>query len=105
MKLFGAAETPVLETREQAINLVKEHIAALDLQLDAYPGPYDPVNSAVYLKWERMLMCWIGRVTESLCWMRALEIVSPEIVAKLEQQAQMKITSASAKMILEGRRS
>ena len=53
---FSEVEVARLATREQVVNLLEETIGELQSALGQFPGPYDPLNGAVYVRWERVTM-------------------------------------------------
>lgn len=101
---FTDVKTAAAETREQVINIIEDHIASLELHLGEFPGPYDALNSQVYIRWERMAMSWIGRVTGMLQAFKLLGVVTPEQHERLKVRATAAISHLMTRMVTEGRR-
>jgi hypothetical protein len=101
---FRAVKTAATDNREQVINVLTEHIGELELHLGQFPGPYDPLNSRIYIRWERLAMSWIGRVTGMLAAFQLLGVLSPEQYERLKLKATAAINHLMTKMVMEGRR-
>ena len=101
---FALIQQEQLRTREQVINMIEDHIVSLRDQLGKFPGPMDAVNSKAYVKWERLTMSWIGRVTEALSMARMLNLLPPEQAERLHVKATGAINYLMVKMITEGNR-
>jgi len=87
-----------LDSREAVIRVFEEHLSQFEVIINIdYPGPYDPLNGNVYIRWERRVLIWLGRVTGELEILRLLEAVPPEIAVRLLKRATHLITTATAK--------
>ncbi len=101
---FDDVQASALHNRTQVINAVEEHISELELHLGAFPGPYDPLNGAVYIRWERLAMNWIGRVTGNLEAFKLSGLLPPEQYDRLKLRAMAKINHMMTHMVMTGGR-
>ena len=88
-----------LQNRTQVINVTEERIAGLEYCLGKFPGPYDPLNGNVYIRWERKVMTWFGRVTERLAVLQELGVLPPEQASRLKLRAMAAVTNMTAKIV------
>jgi len=93
----------LIRNREQAINLIDEHINALDQHLSEFPGPYDPLNGAVYIKWERNAFSWIGQISGLLKAFKLMGVIPQEVYSAMKVRAQGKIQALMTRAIVGSR--
>lgn len=94
-----------VSSREGVIKVFEEHLDRFEEIIDKeYPGAYNPLNGNVYIRWERKLMMWLGRVSGELAMLQVLQVVRPEEGQKLKERALSMINRATAKAMMEGRR-
>jgi len=91
-------------SREQVINKIESHIGSLRDHVGGYPGAWDPLNGSAYVKWERLVFVWIGRVTASLEAFSMVGMISPEQHARLHAEAMGVVNHAIADFIATGGR-
>lgn len=101
---YDDVKAKAVANREQVIRMVEEHIGELELHLGEMPNPKDPVNSRVYIKWERVGMSWIGQVKGQLEMAQLFGWLTPEEYQRLKRRAMAAITNLMAKMVMSGGR-
>jgi len=101
---FTDVKTSLLYSREQVINLMESHIAELELHLGARPTADDALNGALYVRWERLGMSWIGEVKGGLELAQLVGLIQPEQYQRLKHRAMAAITHLSAQVMMGGQR-
>lgn len=94
-----------IDSREGVIRVFEEHLDTFERIISSeYPGPYQPLNGNPYIRWERRMMLWLGRISGELAMLEILQVLTPEQGQFLKARAQSMISRATAKATLEGGR-
>lgn len=92
-----------IDNRDQIINLIDHAISKLESYLGEWPGPYDPLNGNVYIRWERRAFIWIGVVQGMLNAYRSVGVLPPEHALSLESRAKAAISLTTARAVMGNR--
>lgn len=94
-----------IDSREGVIKVFEEHLDVFERIIsDEFPGPYQPLNGNPYIRWERKMMMWLGRVSGELAMLEILRVLTPEQGQFLKTRAMSMISRATAKAAMEGGR-
>ena len=103
-KLFAEIQLQAIKSPDELIRLVDERLDTFEKIINNFPGPYDPLNGSVYIRWERKAMMWLGRVSgnlESLGW---LQVMKPEVAERLKVRAHAIMNKAMEAIVMRGGR-
>ncbi len=103
-KLFGEIQLHALKSPEELIRIVDERLDEFERIISHFPGTYDPLNGAVYIRWERKAMMWLGRVSGNLEALGWLQVMKPEVAERLKVRAHAIMNQAMESIMMQGGR-
>lgn len=100
--LKSILETFTVSSKEGAMKVFEEDLLEFETLLGS-PAPSDPLNGMVYVRWERKVMMYLGRVDGSLALLRLLGVFTPEQSKRLMLRATSALTRAMVQVQMQGR--
>jgi len=97
---FSELKIVGIKNREQVVNIMEARINSLEECLGEFPGPFDPLNGNIYIRWERRALLWIGRVSERLACLQEFGVLPPEQAVRLKVRAMSLINRVTEKTIM-----
>jgi len=93
-----------LDSPESIVRVCETKIDELQKHLDAFPGPYEPLNGTEYIVWERRAMMKMGIAQGWVAALAAIKVLPFEIGERLKHRAVGVINRAAAKVQMGERR-